>query len=384
MASIKIVRPGVYKVTSEFQQDGVRHQRTRTLRSLSAAKAHRDKVALDERRSIGTVKLTLGEYLTGWIETKAKDVERNTLAGYQRWAGHIGRCKAAGVALDRLTPLELERLYSELQAAPGGRGKPLSPQSIRHCHALLQNALGDAVRHQRITANPALNAKPPKGKSPKVGVPSPEQVAALIRDLEQYNPDMVDLALVIIGTGLRRSEVLGLAWGDISWDSRQITIRQVVIEHAGQWSIRPGTKSIAGSRTIGIAADVVDALKRQQARVAEWRLKLGRFWHDHDLVFPALDGDPKAPAAVTKAFTRAARRAGWPAHSSPVHSLRHAAASHALAAGVDLAAISKRLGHSSVAVTAKVYLSAGQEQDRRAAEAMAAIPRIKASRTPRK
>jgi integrase len=379
MASIKTVRKGVFKVTWERREGGKRYQRTQTFNTLAAARAFRDQKAPEEHRSIGTSKLTLVEYLDGWSATKAGQVEANTLAGYQRWAGHIGHCKAAGIPIDRLTPLDLERLYSELQARPGGKGKPLSPQSIRHCHALLQNALNDAVRHQRIPANPALNAKPPKGQSAKVGVPSVEQVGDLLSDLQQHNADMVELAEVIIATGMRRSEVLGLRWADIDWGQRRITIAQVVIEHGGQWSLRPGTKSIAGLRTIGIALDVVDALRRQQARVAEWRLKIGRFWRDHDLVFPAIDGTPRAPASVTKAFTRSAKRAGWPARSSPVHSLRHAAASHALADGVDLASISRRLGHSSPAVTARIYLSADAERDRLAADAMAKVLRRKGS-----
>jgi len=57
---------------------------------------------------------------------------------------------------------------------------------------------------------------------------------------------------------------------------------------------------------------------------------------------------------VTKAFTRAAKRAGWPEHASPVHGLRHAAASLALAGGIDLAVISRRLGYSSAAATAQI------------------------------
>jgi integrase len=120
---------------------------------------------------------------------------------------------------------------------------------------------------------------------------------------------------------------------------------------------------------------VIDALRRQQAHVAELRLKIGRHWHDNDLVFPDVQGGPRAPASITRAFTRAAARANWPEHSSPVHSLRHAAASHALAQGINLAAISRRLGHSSPAVTARIYLSSNSEQDRAAGEAMAAIPR---------
>jgi integrase len=363
-----------WQVVWNTYEEGRRVQRCRTFATNAAAKQHRAKMVLLEQRGVGVVRTTLIEYLTGWVETKSRTVEANTLAGYERWISHIRRCPVAVVPLERITPRELEQAYRYLLDRPAGRGKPLSAVSVRHVHAVLQNALGDAVRHRLIDSNPAASAKPPRGQSPKVGVPSAEQVGALLDDLAVHNPDIVDLALVIIGTGLRRSEALGLRWRDIDWSGR-ISIKQVVIEFDGRWSIREGTKSIAGQRTIGIAPSVIAALRRQQVRVAELRLKIGRFWRDHDLVFPGIDGGPRAPVAITKAFTRAAKRARWPEHSSPVHSLRHAAASHALAAGIDLAVISRRLGHSSAAVTARIYLSGDAERDSEAATVMANIPR---------
>ncbi len=167
-----------------------------------------------------------------------------------------------------------------------------------------------------------------------------------------------------------------MRWQDICWETGTITIAQWVIEHAGAWSVRNGTKSIAGQRSIHVAADILAALRRQQARVAEARLKVGRYWRDADLVFPdPTDGTPRSPAAITRAFARVGRRADWPAHSSPVHSLRHAAASLALASGGDLVAVSKRLGHSSAAVTARIYIHSDADRDRTAADAMADILR---------
>jgi hypothetical protein len=144
MASIKTVRKGIFKVTWELPDKDRRRQRSRTFRSFAAAKDFQAKMTQQERRSIGTVRMTLVEYLTDWVEAKTGKVEANTLAGYRRWAGHIARCTAAGILLDRLTSLVLEAVYDELQARPGGKGRPLSPASIRHCHALLQNSLGDA------------------------------------------------------------------------------------------------------------------------------------------------------------------------------------------------------------------------------------------------
>ena len=135
-----------------------------------------------------------------------------------------------------------------------------------------------------------------------------------------------------------------------------------------------GTKSRAGQRSLSVAPGILEALRRQQAAVAAARLKLGRYWRDDDLVFadPA-SGGPRAPASITRAFTRAARRAGWPAGVAPVHGLRHAAASLTLAGGIDLAVIAGRLGHSSPAVTARLYLHADLACDRAAATIMAAI-----------
>ena len=152
----------------------------------------------------------------------------------------------------------------------------------------------------------------------------------------------------------------------------------MVIEHDGKWSIRQGTKSIAGSRSIKLPAVAIEALRRQQARVAALRLKLGRYWQNHDLAFPdETSGGPRAPAAITKAFTRAAKRVarlpcGWPETATPVHSLRHAAATSALAAGVEIGTVSARLGHSSPAVTFRVYVSGQANRDLAAGEAMAA------------
>jgi integrase len=376
MASIRRKGRHWQVVHSVYDANGRRRQNCSTFVSQAEAKQHRAKIELLEQRHVGTVKLALGDFLEGWLVEKQLELEPTTIAGYRRWVGHIRRSPVARLPIDRITARELEQLYRFLLDTPSGRGKPLAPFSVRHCHVLLENAFNDAVRHRRIDANPAAVAKAPRGQAPQRAIPDAVQVGALLDEFAAHNPPMVDLALLIIGTGMRRSEVLGLRFADLDWSDRRLTISQVVVEHDGNWSVRQGTKSPAGYRTISVDRVVLEALRRQQTRVAEWRLKLGRFWQDHDLVFPdPKTGKPCAPATITRAFTRAAQRAQWPQHTSPVHGLRHAAASLALAGGIDLAVISGRLGHSSAAVTARIYLHSDVERDRAAAEVMSAILR---------
>src|SRR5262249_49414923 len=106
---------------------------------------------------------------------------------------------------------------------------------------------GTAMRCLRMpwampSAISSSRAVPPLLPSRRVGNharthPNAEQIAALLMDLVLHNPPLVDLAILFIGTGLPRSEALGLRWADIDWAKRRISICQVVIEHSGQCSL---------------------------------------------------------------------------------------------------------------------------------------------------
>lgn len=84
-----------------------------------------------------------------------------------------------------------------------------------------------------------------------------------------------------------------------------------------------------------------------------------------------MEGDPLHPADVTDHFHHLSKRAGLPLIR--LHDLRHGAATIALAAGVPMKVISRRLRHSSPSFTAKAYGDVLPELAREAAEATAAI-----------
>ena len=76
-------------------------------------------------------------------------------------------------------------------------------------------------------------------------------------------------------------------------------------------------------------------------------------WEDKNLVFAEDNGKPIGPRKIQKAFKRILAAAGLPAIC--FHDLRHTAATHMLANGVDLSTVSRRLGHSKASTTLDTY-----------------------------
>jgi site-specific recombinase XerD len=122
----------------------------------------------------------------------------------------------------------------------------------------------------------------------------------------------------------------------------------------GQRSVREGHED--GSAAIGsLGGDRAPALRKQCARQALDRLAAGPFYRRDasDPVFANEIGERLTPQTATTAFKKIARRAGVPTGS--FHSLRHSAATHLLAFGVDIATTAGVLGHANASVTLNVY-----------------------------
>ena len=85
------------------------------------------------------------------------------------------------------------------------------------------------------------------------------------------------------------------------------------------------------------------------------------------LIIANPDGTPLKPDSVSETVSRLCRMLGLPKGAS-LHTVRHSHASLLLEKGVDLATVSERLGHSSVATTAAIYSHAIRGKDRAAAQ----------------
>jgi integrase len=172
--------------------------------------------------------------------------------------------------------------------------------------------------------------------------------------------------LVAAKTGMRQGELLALKWRDVDLANAVIRVRQSYTSKSDLDGNRIGVsepKSRSSSRDVQLTADVVDAL--------------GKWWGqchrpgDARLLFPggARDGYITAGALTRNVLYSAMKRAGIPRDGGngerKWHSLRHTYAKIAIENGVNMVALSKQLGHSSVSVTANVYANHLEEAEKR-------------------
>jgi integrase len=165
-------------------------------------------------------------------------------------------------------------------------------------------------------------------------------------------------------TGCRRGEVLALRWCDIRNDAAFVD-RSLCQTRDGLTFKSTKTET---PRRIELPPATMPLLASHRERQDEFRRQFGPGYRsDLDLIIANPDGTPLKPDSVSGTVPRLCRMLGLPKGAS-LHTVRHSHASLLLEKGVDIATVSERLGHSSVATTASIYSHAIRGKDRAAAQ----------------
>jgi integrase len=278
-----------------------------------------------------------------------------------------------------ITVEDVSRLIASMRA--GGCSEKTTANAVATLHSVLRFAL----RQGWIVDDPV--AKLEAGERPR---PERRRQRILGRNeirrlLAACPPRGLPLVITALYTGMRISELLGLAWQDVDLDEGVIHLRaQLSRAHRGMPSRRVAPKTRAAIREIPLAPQLAAVLSAH--RTAQPKTS-AEAW-----VFPSQAGTPFGHRnAQRRVLKRAATRAGLEDNGWPplrFHDLRHTFASHLIIdLGLDVAQVSRILGHASVTITLDVYTHlfdqarhAGEVRTKMAASAFAAL--IEPSRAP--
>jgi integrase len=259
--------------------------------------------------------------------------------------------------LGRLRPSDVEALIV------GRRQAGLSASTVRTIYTVLRAALDIAVRDGLLGRNPTAAVRRPGVDRKDAAYLTAEQAQTLLKAIR--GDRLESLFRLMLATGLRRGEALGLHWADVDLDAGMLRVRWN-LTRTSQGLQLGEPKTDRSRRTVPLPRSAVETLQAHRARQEDDRRSAGRTWRDNGLVFTTEIGTPLEPRNVLRRFEQLAQRAGL--ERVHLHTLRHSAASFLLAAGTHTKVVQEHLGHSSYAITADIYSHVGPTLQREAAD----------------
>lgn len=376
-----------------------RHRRGKTetevTRKVRELEAKRDAGKIDKPGRAPTVEQWFRTYLDDIV---VRDLAPNTLNSYwsdaRNWIiPHLGKHR-----LDRLQPEHLDKLYTKMLAA----GK--KPSHVLKVHRILSRGLEIAVRREKVGRNVAKLIDAPGVDESEIEPFTQDEARRILAAAEERRNGArwtVGLAL-----GLRQGEAIGLRWKYVDLDGATVRVwwqlsrlkwrhgcddvkactegkhRRACPKncpkakrtagrphkcvspddkrlcpkdcdrHASTCPSRTGGGLVfrkpkgKSKRTIPLPPELIPILKAHRTRQKAGRLKAGRLWEDHDLVFAQPNGRPIDPRDDWEDWKALLAAAG--VRDARVHDGRHTAGTLLIEQGVHVRTVQEILGHSDI------------------------------------
>jgi integrase len=254
----------------------------------------------------------------------------------------------AGVRVSEATPARLDAALRSMRNAHGAT-------MARRARTLLRGGLQLAVLSNVLTTNPVRDVESIRSKSqPKGAVAiSGEELRGLLTELRNSEDcakrDLIDPMTLLIATGLRRSELLGLRWVDFDADAGTIAVTGKVVRKRGGGLVRVDeTKTAAGRRVVALPAFAVRTIIERRKKP---------YLGEQAVIFPSTAGTLRDPDNFNAQWRKVRTELGVPDVTS--HSFRKTVATLVDDEGLSARIAADHLGHAKVSMTQDQYMSRG-------------------------
>ena len=308
-------------------------------------------------------KLTVGEWSIIWDKDYLISVKPRTQEAYRSiLCTHI-RPELGAIKLEVLKAHTIQHFYNSLSQ------KGLSAKTVKNVNGVLHEFLQQAFSIVYLLINPSDACTLPRVVKKEIKPLNDDAIRQFLGAVQGHRFEI--LLMVTLFTGLREGEVLGLSWDRVDFDKGTLLIDQQLQRAKDETGERRySLVSLKNDkwRRITPADFVMELLRRQRSRQAEWRLRAGPAWEDSGLVFTNELGEHLSPYTVYHNFKRLAASIGLP--EARVHDLRHSYAVAAIKSGDDIKTIQGNLGHATASFTLDVYGHVTDQMKRDSAERM--------------
>lgn len=326
------------------------------------------------RSAGGMVKFEI--FAEEWFSEYAKSNLRNTTFNFL-YHQRLRVYRAIGdTSMEKITVRQLQEFINSLSkdGANEVNGKPLSPKTVRHVLSLVSDIFAYAVRMGIARENPCVRVVLPKLVRKEKKIYTVEETVRLMELLRKEPVKYRAFFYLLIYSGCRRGELLGLEWRDVDFANCLISIRRTSCYTPDRGTYTDTTKTEQSKRTLKLPQEVMDIL----CELREFQLRqadiFGDKWVESGRLFTKENGEPQHPNTSYHWLEKFCARNGLPFYG--LHSFRHLFASLLVGNGVDIVTVSGVLGHSAVSTTSNIYCHMLEDARVRASDTVASALRL--------
>jgi len=337
---------GKWRVVVEAGRDPATGKRKRIVRRIEGRKADAEELLTQllaefkQGTYVEPSKITVAEWLNTWLhEYKKQDLRPTTWESYEVIIRNHLVPAIGALPLQSLRPEHLQRLYNEKREAG------LSAQTIHHIHKVIHGALEQAIKNRLIQHNVSEAVTLPKIRRREIRTLTPEEQSKFLKVLDG---DRLGAAfLMLLGTGMRRGELLALRWEDVNLNEGTVFIqRDMVWTKNGLVFQEPKTEK--SRRLVPLPPPVLEALEQHKEKMeAEGN------YSPSAPVFCTINGNYIIPRNFNRKFYELCRKAGI--EGVNLHALRHTYATRLLEAREHPKVVQELLGHAKMSTTVDIY-----------------------------
>lgn len=248
--------------------------------------------------------------------------------------------------------------------------EPLADKTILEHHRLISTILAQAEKEMLVPYNAAAKATPPRTTKKDPNYFQPETISAILEALESEPLKWRLITHLLIVTGCRRGEIMGLKWEKVDFENSRVKIDRALVSSKSKGVFEESTKT-SDIRHLALPRETMDLLRQHKREQLRLQLANGDRWLHTGYVFTQDNGDHMNPDSITGWLKDFSTRHGLP-HINP-HAFRHTVASVLLANGTDIVTVSKQLGHASITTTESFYSHIIEENKAKAADCIANV-----------
>lgn len=337
-----------------------------------------------ERGPVAPKTPTLARYMGDWLATVVRPgLAPTTAKNYEMFTRLYIEPDLGTRRLDKLTVRDVQAWVNALrtrcqccaQGKDAARETPrccakgecchqiASEWTVRQAWTILRSALSSAERDELVPRNVAGLIRMPVPRTHKPAIWTVEQVRRFLESAHSDADPMIAGYVLLLVLGLRRGEVLGLAWEDVDLDAGEARIAWQ-LQRIGGELVRRRTKTTSSEAVLPLPDICLNALRDRRELDEKWRVDAAEAWQGSGLVLTSRYGSPIDPRNFHRLFKDRAAKAGVPVIA--VHSARRTCASLLVTLNVHPRVAMAILRHSQIAVTMDIYSQVSSDSARQA------------------